>query len=336
MKEVYRVIVFSKVPLKGYFRFKNKFQIFPLELPNMPISGFQKHFPLVLQVRITESEIITFKKDSEVLKGFYEEYGSVSNFINLIIKLLNTFGNNYFFLPNLDEGFWGVPMYVENPKEEDFKSVWCFPFYNFPGLSNSFQENEFHIPTVNQIKFLPHKEFYMRYPNLDFRANEEICFPNSMEGIIDSFFSLDSNKREILEVAINYTASAIELKKAMKTLSLLASFTSVETMVNLEFSNIKPEFCKVCGQPKYSIAKKFREYLLKYVGNSDSNKRRFNKYYNLRSKIVHQGIQLKIEQIFKEVEPKEMEEEILHTYEILQIGKLAIVNWLLLNCKKVK
>ena len=56
--------------------------------------------------------------------------------------------------------------------------------------------------------------------------------------------------------------------------------------------------CEECGQQKYGVSRKFREYLLKYIGDSPNNKRKFNNYYSLRSKIVHTGRQLKTELLF--------------------------------------
>ena len=79
----------------------------------------------------------------------------------------------------------------------------------------------------------------------------------------------------------------------MKSLSFFSAVSAIETMINLEYKEEKIEFdcnhckslkssariCQKCGKPKWGIAEKFREFLGKYVSNSKSSRRKFNKIY---------------------------------------------------------
>jgi hypothetical protein len=103
----------------------------------------------------------------------------------------------------------------------------------------------------------------------------------------------------------------------------------LETLTNLEFKEDSNERCNECNQIKYSIAKKFREFLLKYIGDSQHNKKKFNSFYSLRSKIVHTGTQLKTEKLFAEVPDEVQTEEYMKRAEVLQLGKFALTNWIL-------
>lgn len=100
-------------------------------------------------------------------------------------------------------------------------------------------------------------------------------------------------------------------------------------MVNLEYRGTKTEICLTCNQPKFSVSKKYREFLLKYLGNSKNNKRKFNDYYSLRSKIVHTGQLLKTENLYSNLTKEEKHQEFITIIEILQISKLSIIQWLL-------
>jgi hypothetical protein len=185
---------------------------------------------------------------------------------------------------------------------------------------------ELNIPP---IKLIDYPDYYLNQPHLDSDWTSEITFPGILDYLFEVYYGLETGEQKIINTAISYTVSAIELSNYNKTLSLLASFTSLETMVNLEYQGMKAERCEQCGQQKFSISRKFREYLLKYLGDTEENKKKFNKYYNLRSKIVHTGQQLKGEILFAEVDKKVEHDELITRVEILQLGRLGIISWLI-------
>ncbi len=331
MKKFHRMIFFTKLPLGGYYKYKDVFQIFPADFENMPKSKLQKHFINILEYWTTEGEL---KSIPEELEGFdpYSQYVAIISKKDKILSLLTAFTNNVFFNYKDNIGSWGIPVLSEDLKPEEintWKSIWCMPYFHWPELPNHLKITDFTAQKIKEIERIDHKIFYTDDPNLDYYSKKCITFPSSIDEILNAYFSLDSTMIGVLDSAISYIVSAIELKESKKTLSLLASFTSVETMVNLEYKDLAVEQCEKCGQLKYSVARKFREYLLKYIGNSDKNKNKFNKYYSLRSKIVHTGSQLKTELLFSDISTKDKEKELITRIEILQIGKLAITNWLM-------
>jgi len=337
MKEFHRAIVFTKVPLQGYYRYKDVFQIFPADLENMPKSKMQKHHPNILEFWISEEDKkkATVPKEFSRLSELFTTTNATLKKQDKILGLLSTFSNNLFFRYTDTNGSWGMPVIKDDPGEEanQWSSIWCLPWFHFPDLPRQFTIKSFTDLKIPPVTRESHKKFYMYYPNLDQNTKSSIVLPETINLLFDSYFLLDSNKMAYLDAAIFYTTSAVELLESRKTLSLLSSFTAMETMVNLEYKNISAERCDKCGQPKFSIAKKFREYLSKYIGESENNKKKFNKYYALRSQIIHTGRQLKTEKLFADVSDDEHEEEIITRFEILQLGKLAIINWLLFDMK---
>jgi hypothetical protein len=331
MKKFYKLPFFTKVPLGGYYKYKDVFQIFPADFDNMPKSKLQRHFINILEYWTTEDELKPIPGEFEGIDP-YSEYVAIATKKDKFLALLTAFTNNIFFNYTNTSGSWGIPVLSEDLKSEEinsWKSIWCMPYFHWPELPDQLKIKDFTVQRIESIKRVDHKIFYTNDPNLDYSSKENIVFPSSIDEIIDAYFILDSTMMGILDSAISYTVAAMDLKESKKTLSLLASFTSVETMVNLEYKELIAEKCTTCGQLKYSVARKFREYLLKYIGHSEKNKKKFNSYYSLRSKIVHTGCQLKTELLFADVPAKEKEEELITRIEILQIGKLAITNWLL-------
>lgn len=330
MRQYQRAIFFTKVPLGGFYKFEDIFQIFPVDLENMPKSSFQTHHPNILEYWITDEEKILIPEEFEGLEELLETIGVALIKQDKILGLLSTFTNNLFFRYTGLEGNWGMEM-LKGKEVNSRVSMWCMKMFYFPELSEQFKIDKFTEQKIEPIKKIPRKVFYAYNPNLDFDSKKDVVFPETIDQLLHSYFSLDAAKMLSVDAAVSYTVSAIELWNSRKTLSLLASFTSMETMVNLEFKDVAAEKCAICGQLKYSVARKFKEYLLKYIGTSENNKKKFNKYYSWRSKIVHTGQQLKTEILFADVPKDEQHIEFVKRVEILQIGKLAITNWLLTN-----
>lgn len=340
MEQYHRAIFFTKVPLKGYYRYKDVFQIFPFDMDKMPTSIYQKHYPNVIEFKSTGEEEFTIPEQLKGLENLHQQAAILNTYQDKYFSLLTTFSNNLFFRYNDISGFWGVPILIDNPTDEEancWSSKWCMSIYYFPDYAKQFQGKKFTELNLNEIQKIPHKDYFLNDPNLDFDTSKELLLPSTIDLLFDRFFSLEEQISKIVETATSYNYSAIELKDSRKTLSLLASFTALETMVNLEYKDVKVEVCngcgqndcKGCGQPKHKVSKKFREFLLKYIGNSQKNKKKFNDYYSFRSKIVHTGQQLKSEPLFSDVSEVDIDNERITRIEILQLGKLAVSNWLL-------
>lgn len=333
MRKYHRQIIFTKIPLEGHYKYKDIFQVFPADFENLPKSSHQSHYPNVLEFWTSDEEKINVPIESEALQETFSETATLLVKQDKILSLLSTFTNNLFFRYTDMTGSWGVPILTDDPGQEanSWSAKWCIPWFHFKYRESEYQTGNFTELESKEIKKIEHKDYFMHYPNMDFDNGKTIEFPITIDELFDQYFALDNESLYYIDTASSYTVSAMELKSNKKTLSLLASFTAMETMVNLEFKDVAKEKCDKCGQLKFSVAKKFREYLLKYIGDSPQNKKKFNDYYSLRSKIVHAGQQLKTELLYNEVPKDERIVEHLTRLEILQMGKLAIINWLLFH-----
>lgn len=290
----------------------------------------------------TDEEKIVRETEYENLKELMTLTATTITKQDKIISLLNSFTNNKFFKYDNYDGVWAMPILFNEETKEISEEVnflsaqWCSEGFHFPTLPAQLQITEFTTLELKEVEKLPHNLFYVFYPSLDNDRAIPIVFPKSFDRILDSYFSLDKEVLSIVDSAIGYNVAAIQLLPQKRTLALLASFTAMETMVNLEYRDVEAETCEKCGQLKFSVAKKFRDYLLKYIGHSTENKKKFNSYYSLRSKIVHTGMRLKAEILFSEFPKEELDDEYITRVEILQVGKMAIANWLIKNCIVLK
>jgi len=333
MTEFHKTIIFTKTPLKGYFRYKDLFQVYPADLINMPKSNLQEHHPAILEYTTTEDDKIEPSLSFELLKNLNIHIATTLAKEDQILNLLSLFANNLFFRYKDLTGSWGMPILKDDPGEEANKwsSKWIMKFFQWPELAGQLEITEFTNLNLPEVPSVRHFEYYLNDPNFDFHTNKEITFPKTIYWGLHSYYSLDKDTRKVVDSAISHSVSAMELRQHKKTLSIIASFLSIETMVNFEYKDLKYEKCNECGQLKYKVSKKFRDYLYKYIGKSVKNKKKFNAFYSLRSKRIHTGEHIKTEQLWTDLPEDEKTKELLTHIEILQLGKMSIIHWLIKN-----
>jgi hypothetical protein len=333
MTVFHRAIIFTKIPLKGYFRFGDKFQIFPAELENMPTSKLQKHHPVILEYTTTEEDKIEILSDFEELRDLGTLTATTLTKQQEILNLLTLFSNHLFFKYNDLTGTWGMPVLKDNPGEEanTWSSKWNLALFHWPELPKQLKIDRFSEPTCPEIEYDKHIKYYFHNPNFDYYFDKDIRFPNTIKLGIKVYYDLNVDSKRVIDSAISHYVSAFELRQFKKSLSIIAAFTAIETMVNNEFRNEKAYRCGECNQLQYKVAKKFRDFLFNYVGKSDNNKKKFNAFYSLRSKIFHTGNILSTENLWSDLSKDEKDKEFLTHIEVLQLSKISIIHWLLKN-----
>jgi len=335
MEKYHKTIIFTKTPLTSYFRYEDKFQIYPAYLENMPISTLQEHYPIILEYYIEEDEIITPEMGIEGLEDLRTLTATTVTKQNQILNLLTLFTNHHFFRYSDLSGNWGIPILKENPGKEanEWSSKWCWPMFHWPGLPEQLKISKFTDITqkYTRVTIVPFLEYYQHNPNYDTHKNRPITFPNNTTLGLKAYYSLNAEARPIIDDAISHSISAIELKKMRKTLSVISAFTSIETMVNLENKEFIPTKCECCGQLQFKVSKHYRDFLLKYIGDNQNNKKKFNTLYGLRSKIVHTGMKFKTEYLWNNLPKEEKHKENINYFEVILLSKMAIINWLIIN-----
>lgn len=315
-KIICRVTVFSKHKIKGIYRYKDEFQIFPYISDEIPESEFQDVYPVTLE----------FKRNP-LINDIAKLGQSIWAKEDRILTLLNTFTNNYFYknaAPELQLGYLLSELKTGNPKLGWFINEFQLLLKN----REMFFENFF--TRINEpIEVKEHTTYFLDSSDFFFESNNELILPQSIDKMFEAYFNLDDRAKDFVDTATDYVTNSIQLIKRQKTLSLISSFTAIETMVNLEHLNTKINHCSECKQPIYSITKKFVAFLLKYVDGGDENEKEYKRIYKKRSEIIHSGTRLKTENYFAVINDDEEQEERNFRATILQLSRLAINNWLL-------
>lgn len=331
-----KTIIFTKVPLTGYFKYLNKFQIYPANLIGIPQSKLQEHFPVILEYFIDDSEIIKPKTGIKGLEDLRSLTATTLTKQDEILNLLTLFTNHLFFRYSDLTGTWGIPILKENPEREEanqWASKWNLKMYHWPELPAQLKINNFTDIELEYepVKILPFLEYYQQNPNHDSSTDKPITFPNNIFLGLDAYYSLNKDSKIIIDTAISHSVSAVELQYLKKTLSVISAFTAIETMVNFENKDFVPTKCENCGQLQFKISQHYRDFLLKYIGDNQNNKKKFNALYSLRSKIIHTGMKFKTEYLWHDLPKEKKDKEFIDQLEVILLSKMSIINWLIIN-----
>ena len=351
MKEFHRNIIFTRTPMKGCYRFKDEFQLYPADFQNSPKSQHAKHFPIVLEFWTDDSEnqIIppssTFYEFREFLKTSTNT--NMQNKLNRIINLLTALSNHRFFQYANFEGHWTFVLPNGEITEElnSQFSQWGIQWFNYPGMNKEFKIENFITLHNETIKPKPHTSYYLHEP-LE-KYNGEIFFPDSLDFALETYFEFNEKKRKIVDSVAHLICNGIDMTQKMKSMSFLSFVSSIETLVNHENTeknkeikfechecqtiNSSPYSCNKCGRPIWGIAFKFREFLKTFVSTSENSIKKYKRIYNLRSKIVHDGaLLLGDNQIDWENQEKSKEQTLVYL-ETMQLSRLALMRWLIMK-----
>lgn len=342
-------IIFSKSNLSGHYRYKNEFQIYPLDIEKAPKSKVVNHLPCCFEFCYEDKEVEYFNPfGNKEFDKMLSETAAESNKRNRILNLLSTITNYRFHLKGRTDCIWTmqVPEEVTDLNRDDINNSVSSPsieMYYYPGIGDNLKISEFSNIEFNNVLYMPHKNYYMFDP-VDGR-DKTVKFPVSIDEILDKYYKLDKTNTIVIDSAAYQICNALDLQSSMKSLSFFSAVSAIETMVNLEYKDEKIEFecnecksiksstriCKKCGKPKWGIAEKFREFLGNYVSSTKNSRRKFNKIYSVRSKIAHTEFLLFNENILDWNFTDKSNDLYMQLLEAIQLGRLSIVNWLLKN-----
>ena len=153
-------------------------------------------------------------------------------------------------------------------------------------------------------------------PNLD--SNQEIKISPYLEFIIDSYFSLCDEEKELVRQCIGLLYEGIELFNTNRSVSLLSIVSSIEGMANLDL--------KIYGNgERLGPTDRFLRYLKTYVAGRSEQK--FRGFYKRRCDIAHEG-RLFLSDLDLYGDIQKQDEDWRLRLEILQAARLAMYNWM--------
>ena len=103
MREYFRSIYFTETPLKKKYRYKDIFQIIPLDSKIAPSSPYARHFPLFLEYFIELPDDDFRRINADII----DKITIKSSLEREILELLTSF-TNHRFIRYENSDFWGI------------------------------------------------------------------------------------------------------------------------------------------------------------------------------------------------------------------------------------
>lgn len=353
-KKFYRNIIFSKTPLTTYLRIGDYLQIYPCDFENAPKSRYCHDFPLVIEYWVDEDEKIEVSDDWEDLKDYVSKSSLQIIKLNRITRLLSAFTNHRFFTYGESEFRWGVALPDKELDEEEKQvinntpSQVIFGVYTYPKMWNDLQLKDFSEQRHPSAKLFKHN-FYYWYDPVDDKT-KEITFPATIHKLVDHYFNLNAKAKKIVDSIIHLICNGIDIKPKMKSLAFLSFVSAVETIVNYEYKDKKDEIefecpdcqairkspltCHKCGRPIWGVKAKYKAFLKTYVAKGENSIKKYNRIYNLRSDIVHNGMLLLGDEQLNWAKSDKVDSQYMTHLETMQLARLSLVNWLLMGPNK--
>ena len=332
MRYYRRTIVYTKCPLKEAFQYKDVFLIQPITRPDVPYSPYAKDYPLFLDYSFETDDVINeyilVQKDIDESKR--------------ICAILTALSNFEFFIYNSSMQHWGIVApsisfeemtkdEVEKINEESRTSKWIpCAAYTYPEYAHDRMISSLSILEGNSEMLMDENPFYFT-DNPVQEQKERVTFQGKINDALDTLYALDKEKLKSVLSAIVLIADGIRLGLHHQSLGFISFISSIETMIDLENKGIKIEHCKECGQPVYSVSKKFLAYLTKYVSRTEASQKKFRRLYTLRSKIAHAGKLFLGDMEFTLLNRETKDKEWFTYMEAQQLARLSLFRWLLLN-----
>ncbi len=314
-------VLFTHAPYAGYFKYKDQFLIYPW--PHK-IAGYIHHKPAIIEYYTEKAEPEYFDDPNlpknikfPLPESFVQGQLARQRFIDLL-RLLSLL-TNYLYFDYAAHKAWFIPMDPES-KEPFLPAKWGQEFSPTIDEENFRLESEYdEIEKKESVSYFGDK--------FSKRITSKVTYPESMEKLLDKYFDLSEQDKNVLNTSIILFTQGLELATNKQSLAIVAFISSIENLITYDHKDEPEDTCK-CGEIKYGVTKKFKTFVSNFI--KAESKTQLKKYvddiYNLRSKIVHAG-GLHIGDLDKTFWETSREEYPFIVNEIEQIARICLINW---------
>ena len=312
-----REIIFSGFPIKGFFKFKDDFQILPVphNAPNVAqSSGLSFEHPAIIEFRFRASQ--NFEVNS------YRRNQAVSKFATILSSLLK--GRIKIKSYKLQTR-WVLSKNTSTGNQEPAILLEGYNYDGFKNLDTQFSS----VNGIDPIASVPPQEYFNTERIL---VGTPLSIPATLDDLISKYLSLPFSSQDKYFRAAYWFDQSKELYLTSLSASYLAAIMAIETLVEEEYSNNRCPTCKKSQGKGPTI--KFRDFLGKFAAASGPNQDDFNdvlkRLYEIRSKLAHGGGLLidDAEHHYIAWYSTQWQEERNKTDILFHLTQIALVNWL--------
>ena len=288
MKRYFRTLILSKTPLTFVYRYKDRFQIYPIENDAIE-SCYAKHFPLYLEFVLDVSAGLSKEELEKVVASEEKE----------IVRLLSMLTSFHFFFYTGDCDRWGIQTspapFGQLSKEEKSKyknqiSNWTASVvYTKYHKCVMLEIDHLYDTTFPPMVFAKDIDNYFRYhiddptiKNIAFENGYEykLIFPQTISSCLDNYYTLNQKHKQIIRSSIYLAYDGEE------ALGFIGIISAIEGLTKL-FQDSLPKINSK-GKNIYPSKEVLFINLLSNLFSSDDYDLQYYKYlYEIRCDITH-------------------------------------------------
>ena len=355
-----QISLLSNQPLRGYYRYRDLFQILPAAVKNQ---SFQHDHPLILEIcyfpdvwphrdqllwhrDLWERERFKYIRNHSPNKELApsDEWVKAYQYQTTLLRLpaiiaevsglLTLFANHRFFIYHTEQ-HWFIPIPAPD-RDAPFRSLWGQLGYVIDPLESGVDLSE---PTCPEVTKVPTQKYYALPRDAFYVGGDNtVQLPENIDQLFDLYFKLHPDRKTGFHTACHLYNRAIELRTTCASLSLVAAVMAIEALLNC-FGADAPvkvceechtpesvEKCSVCGLPRYRATSRFKQFLSDF--GSEDLKKFANDLYKTRSKLAHGGL-LRADLHDSGFHAGKKDEETMFRMESLRLARIAMLNWLI-------
>lgn len=234
--------------------------------------------------------------------------------------MLNLFSRFYFFAYNNDQG-WFISLSDKTfPESRYGQKVYR---QENSEINKIFSKDEFSKMSSDEIEHIPYVDYYRKIGTV----GDNLSFPDIIDSLFDKYFSLHDDIREVFDKSVILFSHAHKILSVSSSIGYATFISAIENLVDYENKGLSIEHCRECGQPKYKVTKKFKDFMIKYTSGDAFYKKYAQKIYSQRSKILHAG------DIFKTDITKANFDfrSSIEVMNLIETVRVCLINWLMKN-----
>lgn len=328
--EYRRYVALADVPVTGRFRFGESFQIYPAP-PNAPTTDYiNGTHPFLIEISYQAANQPVRNEEGHYLHEPWAE-NQIRALEKLTEVLITLSGLTIYRLhiPK-SKGAWYRPL---NHRETGKLPMpqWGQQGYILPDIG----------PYIAGFTELDGAELTMvearqYYGALGRQFDQVLEFPDNLAMNLERVESLTPKARQAFLSACSLFDQGSEFWQHHPSLSFASYVSAIEALIEYEYRKVKRNKCGECGQFKFAVTDKFREFCQKYCLVPYDLEPVISKIYRYRSKILHAGKLMLGDLIMPRIGTWDNADERDTHQALIKIFQICLVNWLAAHSLKVQ
>lgn len=257
-----KVLALSNLPVREYFRYKNYFQILPVDASApLPPAVMALH-PFIIEFCFTVDETPREFFGGNPVPQYVINNDDANQRLKEILLLLTAFSNDRVFTSSYKQS-WFIPT--------GGKVQWGQEVYYYDEFDHNIEK--FSETTSEHVEFVEPETFFNRFGIR--RTDQKFDLPQNINELLDAYFSLGENDKQYILSAFTFFSHGLAIWSEHPSLSFAAFVSSIETLMAADYN----------GKWQNGLTQKFIQFLAKYGSSEEYAK----EVYDRRSDILHRG-----------------------------------------------